>query len=224
MSDNTNTTGQSGFTVVELIVAISLIGLIAVSMLAAATNYLAIITRNSFSNDLTASSQNLLRSTVEELRYGAGVRQTNTISDPYMPGGWNTSNTNFVIIIAVPAVDAANEYIINPDTGNPYNNELVYFKQGTTLYKRALANPNAVGNKLTSTCPEANAGPGCSADRKLSSYVKDYDFILYNQDNALTNDPLLARSIRINLNLERDTFGDPIRFDNSIRITLRNSF
>lgn len=222
MSDNTKNRSQSGFTVVELLVAISLIGLIAVSMLAASGNYLTIISRNSRSNELTVESQKLLRSTVEELRYGAGVRKTNTVSDPNNLAGWNTSNTSFVIIIAVPAVDTANTYIINPDTGSPYNNELVYFKQGTTLYKRTLANQLATGNKLVTSCPVASAS--CPADRKLSEHVKDFKFTLYNQDDALTTDPLLARSVKIDLSLERDTFGNPIRFDNSIRITLRNSF
>ncbi len=221
MSDNTR---QSGFTIVELLVAISLIGLISVSLIGVFGNYLSLITRNSRSNELTAESQNLLRATVEELRYGTGVRQTNTITDPNQPGGWNTSNSDFVIIIAVPATDTSGNYIINPDTGSPYNNELVYFKNGTDLYKRTLANPNATGNKVVSSCPAATASSSCPADRHLTPHVKTFSFVLYDQDDILTADSLLARSVRINLLLERDTFGNPISFDNSIRITLRNQF
>lgn len=216
---------QEGFTIVELLVAITLIGIISVSLIAVFTNYLVIITRNNRLVDMTGDSQNLLRSTVEELRYGAGVRQTNLIADANGPaGGWNTSNTSFVIIIAVPAVDSNDAYIIDSSTGNPYNNELVYFKQGTTLFKRTLAHPNAIGNKTLTSCPAATATSTCPEDRELTKSVKDMNFTLYDQDNALTSDTLLARSVRIDLALERDTFGQPLKLDNSIRVTLRNNF
>jgi prepilin-type N-terminal cleavage/methylation domain-containing protein len=216
---------QKGFTIPELIIAVTLIGIISVSLIAVFSNYLVIITRNNTLVDMTVNSQNLLRSTVEELRYGAGVRQTNSISDPNGPGGgWNTSNASFVIIIAVPATNSSNDYIIDTATGQPYNNEFVYFKEGTTLYKRTLAHPGAIGNKLVSSCPESTAGSTCPVDRKLADNVKDMDFTLYDQDNALTTNTLLARSVRIDLELEKDTFGEPQQLNNSIRVTLRNNF
>lgn len=220
MSDNTK-----GFTIPELVISITLIGIISVSLLAIFVNYFTIITRNNIVIDMTVDSQNLLRSTVEELRYGAGVRQANTIADSNgPPGGWNTSNANFVIIIAVPAIDKNRNYIIDSDTGNPYNNELVYFKEGTTLYKRTLANPNANGNSLQTSCPSANASPSCPADKKLIEHIKSMVFTLYDQDDATTDNPLLARSVKIDLLLERDTFGEPLKLENSIRVTLRNNF
>lgn len=216
---------RAGFTIVELVVVMTLLATISISLITVMSNYLVIITRNNRLVDMTTTSQNLLRSTVEELRYGDGVRQTNSISDSNGPsGGWNTSNTNFVIIIAVPAVDASNEYIIDTDTGDPYNNELVYFKVGNTLYKRTLAHPEAVGNRTVTSCPVATATNTCPADRLLAADVKDMNFILYDQDNALTTNTLLATSVKIDLILERDTFGNPLSFTNSIRITLRNNF
>lgn len=217
--------GPYGFTIVELMISISVIGIISVGMLAAITNYFAVITRNGLLVEMTVSSQNLLRATVEELRYGAGVRQTNTITDPNGPGGgWNTSNANFVIIIATPAIDSANNYLIDPLTGQPYNNELVYFKEGTTLYKRTLAHPSATGNKLLTSCPEAISSTTCPADRELSENIDDMLFTLYDQDNALTTNTLLARSVEIDLAMVKDTFGDPLTLDNNIRVTLRNRF
>lgn len=216
---------RAGFTIVELVVVMTILATISVSLITVMSNYLVIITRNNHLVDMTTTSQNLLRSTVEELRYGAGVRQTNSVADSNGPsGGWNTANTNFVIIIAVPAVDANNDYIIDTDTGDPYNNELVYFKQGTTLYKRTLAHPEATGNRTRTSCPAASASSTCPADRLLATDVKDMNFILYDQDNALTTNTLLATSVKIDLILERDTFGEPLSFSNSIRVTLRNNF
>lgn len=227
MSDNNSAqrVQQAGFTMVELLVSITIIGLLTVSMIAAFTNYFAIITRNSRFVELTVESQNLLRSTVEELRYGAGVSQTNTIADANGPGGgWNTSVANFVIIISMPVIDANNEYVIDPSTGDPYNNEFVYYKSGTTLYKRTLANSAATGNRLKTSCPAAAATSTCLADRKLSENVKTMTFTFYDQDNAITTSTAAARSVKIDLGLERDTFGTALSFDNSIRVTLRNSF
>lgn len=222
MSDNTK--NNTGFTIVELLISIAIIGIIAVSLLAIITNYLVLITRNNILVDMTVDSQSLLRVTVEELRYGAGVRQTNAITDPNTPSGWNTSNTNFVIIIAVPALDSARNYIIDTTTGSPYNNELVYFKQGSVLYKRTLAHPSASGNILQTSCPAASASPSCPADRVLNEATKNMVFTLYDQDDVITTDALLARSIKIDLLLERDTFGEPLVLNNSIRTTLRNQF
>lgn len=222
MSDNNR--NQQGFTLPELMVSITLIGIIMVSVLAVITNYLVLITRNETLVNMTVDSQNLLRASVEELRYGAGVRQTNSITDVNQPSGWNTSNAAFVIIIAVPALDADRDYIIDTATGEPYNNELVYFKQGKVLYKRTLAHPSASGNSLKTSCPAASASASCPADRKLNEDTEDMIFTLYDQDDAITTNALLARSVKIDLMLERDTFGQPIAFDNSIRITLRNQF
>lgn len=126
--------------------------------------------------------------------------------------------------MAVPAVDSDRNYIIDTDTGSPYINELVYYKQDTTLYKRILAHPDAVGNTLQTSCPASLASTTCRADRQLLENVDSMVFTLYDQDNALTPDPLLARSVQIDLGLERDTFGEPLTFDNSIRITLRNTY
>ena len=214
-----------GFTIPELVVIITVTGILGIAFFGGISNFFALMSRNNAANDLTTSSQNLLRSTVETLRVGGGVRQTNTIADANAPvGGWNTSNTNFVIIIAMPAVDTSRNYIIDTDTGSPYNNELVYFKSGTTLYKRTLANPNAVGNSLVTSCPAALASSSCPEDRRLIDDLDSMVFILYNQDNVLTNDPLLARSVEINLDLKKKTFGNPLTLNNSIRATLRNQF
>jgi prepilin-type N-terminal cleavage/methylation domain-containing protein len=216
---------SAGFTLVELIISITIIGFVGVGIMYAFTNYLVLVTRNGIMAEMTTASQNLLRGTVEELRYGAGVRDVNSITDANEPvGGWSTSNSNFVIIIAMPAQDEDREYIIDTLTGEPYNNEFVYFKSGTTLYKRVLANPSATGNTARTTCPESVATSSCPADRQLLDTLDDMVFTLYDQDDAATADPLLARSVRIDLALAKETFGDPLTLDYSIRTTLRNNF
>ncbi len=215
----------SGLTIPELVVIISVTGILGIAFFGGISNFFALMSRNNAANDLTNSSQNLLRSTVETLRVGGGVRQTNTISDANAPvGGWNTSNENFVIIIASPAVDSTREYIIDPQTGSPYMNELVYFKEGGKLMRRTLAHPDAAGNSQITSCPESLASPACPADKMLAEYVQDMIFTLYDQDNNSTSDPTAAYSIKIDLAMERDVAGEPLSLGNSIRVTLRNRF
>lgn len=226
MSDNTKlTVSQAGFTIVELAISISIITILMASLMAFMFNGFALITRNGAMSEMSTDSQNLLRSTVEAMRYGAGIRQNNTITDPHQPsGGWTTSNSNFVIVISVPAFDSNKDYIIDSDTGEPYLNELVYYKDGNTLRQRTLANPNADGNVTATSCPDAQVTVSCPADRKLLDYLDDMVFTLYDQDNNSTTNPLLARSVKISLDMERQSLGETLNFSNSIRVTFRNNF
>lgn len=217
--------GQMGFTLVELTVSIAVMGIIGVVFLGLVANYFVVITRNNELAEMTVNSQNLLRTTVENIRFGDGVRQTNQISDPNAPsGGWNTSNTTFVIVIAVPAVDKNHNYIIDPDTGSPYMNELVYYKSGTDLMERKLANPGAAGNTMLTTCPANLATSSCPADTELAVYVSSMTFTMFDQDGVQTSDPTQARSIQINLTMQRNAPGEPLNLYTSTRVTLRNRF
>jgi prepilin-type N-terminal cleavage/methylation domain-containing protein len=224
VSASTKSTKQSGFTIVELTIAITVITILMASLIAFMFNSFALISRNGALAEMSTDSQNLLRQTVEALRYGAGVRQSNSITDDNQPSGWTTSNSNFVIVISVPAQDNTREYIIDSDTGEPYLNELVYYKDGDTLRQRTLAHPSASGNSLTTTCPDATASPTCPADKTLIEHLDDMVFTLYDQDNNSTNNPLLARSVKIDLDMKRTTLGEDLTFTNSIRVTLRNNF
>ncbi|MGH7156552.1 MAG: prepilin-type N-terminal cleavage/methylation domain-containing protein [Candidatus Saccharimonadales bacterium] len=221
MSDNS----QRGFTITELALAVAVSSILFIAFMTVITDYFILITRNNVSIDLTTSSQNLLRYTVDTLRVSNGVRQTNTIADPNSPpGGWNTSNSDFVIVISTPATDNSHNYIIDPNSGFPYLNELVYYKSGTSLYRRDLANPSATGNSLMTSCPAALASPSCPADVDMADNFQSMSFTLYDQNGAVTTDTTQARSIAINLNMQRSVFGNIISLNNSIRVALRNKF
>lgn len=210
---------------VELLVTVSLFAVIGVTFLGLTANYFVVINRNNQLTEMTITSQNLLRTTVENLRYGDGVRQTNVIADVNGPnGGWSTSNSSFVIIIAVPALDSSRDYIIDPETGSPYMNELVYYKNGSALMQRKLAHPDATGNILRTSCPANLASTACPADIQLAPYVSSMVFTLYDQDGVQTSTPANARSVNINLTMQRNALGDPIELTNNIHVTLRNRF
>jgi hypothetical protein len=214
-----------GFTIVELTVSLGVLAIIGVAFLGLVASYFVTITRNNELSSMTIASQNLLRSTVENIRFGNGVEQTNSITDANAPtGGWNTSNSNFVIIIPVPAVDSSHNYIIDPDTAEPYMNELVYYKNGTSLMQRRLANPNAAGNTMKTSCPAGQVTSSCPADIDLADYVNTMTFSLYDLDGNSTGTPTSAHSVYITLNMQRNAPGNPINLTTSMRVTLRNEF
>lgn len=90
--------------------------------------------------------------------------------------------------------------------------------------ERKLANTSAVGNTLVTTCPVNLASPACPADTELAVYVSSMTFTLYDQDSGQTSDPTLARSIQINLRMQRNAPGQPLNLDTVTRVTLRNRF
>jgi prepilin-type N-terminal cleavage/methylation domain-containing protein len=217
--------GRGGFTLPEILIAITVMSIIGVTFIGLIAHYFVVISRNNAQAEMTIQAQNLLRTTVENIRFGDGVRQTNSIIDANAPaGGWNTSNSSFVIIIAVPALDNSRAYIIDPNTGSPYMNELVYYRDGKSLKERILANPSATGNRLHTSCPSNLASATCSADPVLADYVKSMTFTLYDQDNIVTALAANARSVNINLTMERNAPGNPLTVNSTIRVTLRNRF
>lgn len=225
MLDNTKDYDQAGFSIVELTASIAIMSILMIGLMTFMFNSFALITRNGTLTEMSNDSQNLLRVTVETIRYGAGVRQNNTITDPNQPvGGWTTSNASFVIVISVPALNSSRNYIIDSDTGEPYLNELVYYKSGAQLRQRTLAHAGATGNTLKTSCPDSLATTSCPADKKLINNVDSMVFTLYDQDNIQTTDPLIAKSVKIDLDMKRNSVGGSVNFTNSIRVTLRNNF
>lgn len=213
-----------GFTVTELTIVIVVLGVLMVPLSVLTLDYFGSIMARSTEAQLATESQTLLRTVVEELRTASSVKVGNTISDPNEPpSGWSTSNDNLILIISTPALNSARAFIYDPLTGMPYQNELIYFVEGQHLYRRTLANTEAVGNTASQTCPSATATTTCPADKVLTEHFVAMNFILYDQDDIITTNISLARSLVVNISMEKPTFGSPVRFDNTMRMTMRNT-
>lgn len=213
-----------GFTLVELNTAITISAILSASFLVIFTSFLVSITKTNASIELTSTSQVLLRSIVEEIRYGGAIQQTNQLTDndpTFSPGNWNTSNPDTLLITSSPALNSSNNFIIDPGTNKPYYNEYIYYRQGPILYKKTLANPAAAGNKSKSSCFVAT-GSCPVADRQLINTLDTMNVTFYKNDGSFVGAALQARSVKIDLNLKRQVIGETIKFNNSSRITLRN--
>lgn len=214
---------QEGFTLPELTISISVALVVSALSMLIFINYYGSILRADVESRLVVDSQILLRNLVDELRIATGIRSTNLNSDPYAPtGGWATDLDNAILIIALPARDDAREFIIDPLTGEPYENEIVYFAEDDILYRRSIPHPDATGNTLGPTCPAAFATASCIEDRELSDDFISLNFVFYDQDDNVIPGTDLARSVEMNIELGREVFGGVVDITNNIRMTMRN--
>jgi type II secretory pathway pseudopilin PulG len=221
---NLNKLNQAGVTIVELILVIGICSVLLLSFMTVSIYMYGDTVRTTQYSMLATESQSVLRSVVEELRQSSSIKTSNANPDANAPSGtWTTSNTNLILIISTPALDSSNNFIVNGATGFPYQNEIVYFASGNTLYKRFIANTSAPGNTRKTTCPQAASNSSCPPDIEMSGNFKSLNFVFYDQDDAVTTNIPDARSIKLYIQMQRTTYGKTINFDNNIRITIRNT-
>lgn len=214
---------QSGFTIVEMAIAITVAGFLAAALFIATFSYYADVSRAETSASLALESQTILTQMTEDVRLADAISTTNAITDANSPaGGWVTSDPSNVIIIESPAVNSSHNIIYNTDTGSPYRNEFIYFNSNNSMYKRVLANPNAVGNTAVTTCPAAKASLSCPADALFSSNVGNLNFTFYDSSGNTTADAASARSVQLVADMSKKSFGRTITLANTTRVTLRN--
>lgn len=222
MSANTKS-NQSGFTVAELIVAITAGSVVALVVLSISLYFFADVMRSNAQTQLVAEAQIALNRVVEDMRTGSAILLNNIIVDVNEPtGGWTTSNADLVLIVQTPSTTASGEFIFDSSSGNPYQDEFIYFTDEDRLYKRILANTNAPGNSAQTTCPLLQVSPSCPEDRLLTENFSDMTFVFYDQDNSLTTDPTVARSTEVTINMFRLVFGREVTAQNVVRMSLRN--
>ena len=214
---------QKGFTIVEMILAVSISAVIAATLLTISLRYTGEMLRARITADLAIESQILLRSIVEDTRLADALSSTNAISDTNAPsGGWVTSDPSNVLIIESPAINSTRDILYDSATSLPYKNEVVYYALGTSMYRRSLKNSAAAGNIMTTTCPAASATATCPADKLYTKYLKDLTFTFYDDSDTTTANATLARSVKITVTTERKIAGKTVTFANSIRTTMRN--
>jgi Tfp pilus assembly protein PilW len=214
---------QAGLTIVELTIAMAIAVILAGVVLAINLNFFGSVSQSRITAELAIESNFVLQTMVEDIRLADGIAANNSLTDANAPvGGWVTSDLNNVIVIQSPAIDSNHDVIYDPNTGFPYRNEIIYFIDGSKLYKRVLKNTNAPSNTAVTTCPASVASSTCPVDKEYTTYITDLGFTYYNSSGVATTDPTLARSVKANLIMSRKSFGKTITFNNSIQTTLRN--
>ena len=214
---------QDGFTMTELVISITIAGVLAFVLFSATFYYYVSTAQAQTATDLALESQSILTQLTEDIRLSDAISSTNAIADSNAPpGGWTTSDPSNIIIIENPAIDSSRNIIYNASTGNPYRNEFVYFQSGSKMYKRVLANSAATGNTATTTCPAASSSPSCPPDRLFSSNASNLTFTFYDASDNTTSNATQARSVSLQVDMAKKVFGKNISLSNTTRVTLRN--
>lgn len=212
---------QKGFTIVELLVAIGVASIASVLMLYAFVFMYGGLLREQTRANMVLESQLFLKRMVEDTRVANQILTTNSLADAYEPsGGWITSDPANILVLTQPVTDSAKDFIYEDATGYPYQNEIVYFGGGQTMYRRTLANINAVGNASFTTCPAGTSG--CQPDIQLTDRLQNMLFVFYDINDTITTVPEDARSVELTVNLSQKVFGQEIAISNKTRVTLRN--
>jgi prepilin-type N-terminal cleavage/methylation domain-containing protein len=221
--NSTKPTRSNGFTITELVISLTISGILAVVIFTTTFYYFVNTSQAETATTLALESQTILTQLTEDIRLADSIANANAISDPNGPGGgWTTSDPSNILIIESPATTSGRDIIYDSNTGSPYRNEFIYFINGNTMYKRVLANTNASGNTAKRTCPAASASSTCPPDRLFSSNISNLTFTFYDVSDATTANAAQARSVVLTVNMLKKNFGKNITLANSTRVTLRN--
>ena len=140
-----------------------------------------------------------------------------------------------------PSLNSSKAYIMNGL--QPYEDEYVLYLDGTTksLMLRSLANPNASGNRLKTSCPASFVTSSCPADKTIATDIASIDMRYFSRAGNLIDYTSIVDSstgqyigpdftavevVEFNLNLvKKPIFQSTNATQNStiIRVALRNA-
>jgi hypothetical protein len=159
----------------------------------------------------------------QDVRLSANADENNRWPDSNAPGGnqYGWQSTASTLVLATAAQDNSRNVIFS-DAKNyiTQKNNVVYFVQDGTLYKRTIAAPVA-GNSAVTTCPPASASSGCPADKELLHDVTVFQVSYLNGQNQAVA-PTDARSIQVHVTVSKSVFKKPVTADYTTRMVFRN--
>lgn len=216
---------QSGFTLVELMTSIVLIGIISTIVVDFGINSLANYNVTYNRGLLLDQAHVGLQSVVETILQSADADGTNRVEDPNGPGGsgnlfgWQSDNNTLVL---ATAAEDNNKNILFQDASQyiSYKNNVVYYLDGSNLKRRILADdiPN---NSAKTTCPPAVANSTCPADATILENVQSFQIRYFDSQNNEV-DPASARSVELNVSLAQRIQGRDISAQYTTRTVFRN--
>lgn len=254
---------QDGITIIELIVVIVMTGMLVTIISAFTINYWRygyLLQADLETLDTRLNAGDFLRSAIAP---STGLIMQNSIPDahPNNPDGSIASGQYWVPVHAVPGnipVGDSNTttplvYYRRPSAATngtyvmngtqPYEDEYVIYLDGATksIKQRALANPNAAGNRLKTSCPASMATPSCPADKTIAKDIASVDMRYFSRTGNLINyrssqdavtgaytgpDFTAVEVIEFNLNLSKKPLLQQTNATSNstiIRIALRNA-
>lgn len=216
---------EKGFTLIEILVIAPVLILVVMITMSFLFTQFGQLTEQGALLNLKTEAQTATFSMQDDLTYASSFLNTMNpnLEDTYAPNGGWTANTapNKTLLISTVALtknrrhsDRSPVYIntlgCTPDDVKQQNEELqnniIYFTNGTNLYKRTITAPSSMSicgtSYQTQSCPEANSGPSCRADRLITDKLDNIQYTYYDENNNVVTDPQLAVKITVLITLK----------------------
>ncbi|MGH7240902.1 MAG: pilus assembly FimT family protein [Candidatus Saccharimonadales bacterium] len=213
---------QDGFTVPELLIMMVVTTILTVLVLSFTISYWGAAARLENDSSTLVSRLNAGDALRDQLNVASGLISQNSISDTNAgsvdqtagPGYWtllhavpgtvtmpSSGTIAPVFYYQAPSTDASRNFIMNGS--QPYSDEFVLYLDGSssTLKLRRLINPSAAGDRLTTTCPPAQATATCPADKVLAENVSSVDTRYFSRS---------GNTINYQSQVELDQYGNPV--------------
>lgn len=216
---------QSGFTIVEALVGITMTVLLLMIIMNFMANYFRQHAINTARSDLLVNSQRALDMIGQDIRLSASADQNNRWQDPHAPNApanqlsWQ-SNANSLVLATAAEDQSGNIIFADQAQYISEKNNNIFFVQNRTLYKRTLAAPVA-GNKARTSCPASAATPSCPGDRILAENVASFT-VTYLSGTEQVVQPTDARAIELRLELATEQYGKDVNVGYTTRMVFRN--
>lgn len=215
----------AGFTLIELIITMLLIGILFLTIPNFVANWLEASSIGSARNDLLSNAETALDTASDDIRLSGAADDNNRWADANAPSSpsnnysWQSNSTT--LVLARAAVDSSNKVIFSDPANyiSQKDNE-VYFLSGSTLYRRTIASTDS-NDAARTTCPSALATATCPADTVIATNVSAFSVQYYDaNENQVT--PSSARSVQLAITITKQQNNHALTASYSTRMVFRN--
>lgn len=213
---------QGGYTLVELLVTMILIGILSIGIVAFFTGWAQIESLAQSRSDLLTTAENALDTITNDIKLSGSVDDNNRWADTYAPGGsYGWTSGSQVLVLAKIATDSSNTVIYSDASKYiTQKDNAVYFLSGKTLYRRTLKSSSANDAAVT-TCPAADASASCPADTVIATGVSNFSVSYYDASENIVA-PSSARSVQLSITITSSVGGRPASATYATRMVFRN--
>ena len=203
-----SSTDQSGFSIPELIIVMTITAFLSVLILGFALDFWGTTASLENSSETFVTRQNSGDALRDALNVGSTLISQNSLPDSHtnVPDPSDASGTHWLLIHAIPgstpmptsgdtplfyytapSTDSSKNFILNGT--QPYYDEFVLYLNASSkqLLLRTIANPYASGNRLTTSCPPAQATASCPADKVMGADVSSIDTRYFSRSGNTIN-------------------------------------
>lgn len=213
---------QHGFTLVELLAATAITGVLIILIMTFFINAMAQITINSARGDLLREAQISLDTLTQDVRLSSNAYATSSLLDDNAPGETTQWEGDDDTLILGTAAQDSDRNILFADALHytAHKNNNIYYTSNGTLYRRTLA-AEVDNNAKSTTCPPAAASSTCPPDSVLAKNVESFTVRYFdgNEDEVSPDD---ARSVEVTLELATVRYKQPLNASYTTRTVFRN--